>query len=87
MLAQAGGHAPLYPTQAEVVQSAPVRCSQLLELREEVGRLPVFAGLGEVVYKVMADAEQEAGLPNGVDETVRLLQGLEGRLHFSHFGE
>jgi hypothetical protein len=55
-------------------------CSQFPELREEDGRFPMPAHLGEVVHEVVADAEDEARIALGVDEAVRLLQSLDGGL-------
>jgi hypothetical protein len=80
VLAQAGGHAALHPAQAEMIHRAPVRCSQVPELREEVGRFLVAAHLGEVVDKVVVDAEDEARIALGIDQAGCLLKRADGGL-------
>ncbi len=45
------------------------------------------AGFGEVVYEVVADAEDEAWIALGVDQAVCSPQGLKGGLRLPHLGE
>ena len=87
VLAQAGVHSPLYPSQAEVVQRTPVRCSQLPKLREEVGRFRVAAHLREVIDEVVANAEDEARIALRIDQAVCSLQGQKGRFRFAHLNQ
>src|SRR6185436_5387252 len=78
VITKAGGYPALHPIQAKAVLRATVRRGQLLELGQEVCRFLRTAGRGEVVQQVVVKTEEEAGLSLGIDEAVRLLQGLDG---------
>lgn len=87
VIPQAGRDAALHPVQADLVLRASVRCGQDSQIGEDGSRLRMAVGLGKAVHQVMSQAEQEAGIPVGIDEAVGFLQSLDGGFRVAPLGE
>ncbi len=78
VVSKGGGDPPLHPIQTNPVLGASVSRRQSPQNGQQGRRFSIAARLREVVREVVPDAEHEAGFPLGVDEGVRLPQGLKG---------
>ena len=87
VISQAGGDAAFDPIQAATVLLAAMGRGQGFQIGQKSLGLLVAVGLGETVRQVVTEAEQEAGLPVGIDEAVRFLQGLDGGSGVAHLDE